>query len=98
MSVLDEYGEGVNEQLDAIEFDDSRRPLWEAIVDAINEILDHPESARSKEHLIITSTGGLVWRVPLRVPSERNDHSVLWGYSKEGLPVIAYVGPWPPLS
>jgi hypothetical protein len=94
----EEYGEGVGEQLDKIMFDLSRRPLWQAVVDAINEILDHPESARSKEHLMVTSHGGEVWRVPLRVSSERDDHSVLWSYNEEDLPTVLYVGPWPPLS
>lgn len=98
MATEDEYGDGVIEALEKIRLDDSRRPLWTAIVEAINEIFDNPESARSKEHLMITSHGAEIWRVSLWVPSERDDHSVLWGFSEEDLPIILYVGPWPPLS
>lgn len=94
----EEYGEGVPEQLDKIEFDPARRPLWEAVVDAINEIFDHPESARSREHLIKTTAGLDVFRVPLRVRSEPENNSVLWGYNERGNPTILNVGPWPPIS
>jgi hypothetical protein len=94
----EEYGEGVAEQLDEIEFDPARRPLWEAVVDGINDIFDHPESARSREHLIKTTAGKVVFRVPLRVPSELHNYSVLWGYNEKSKPMILNVGPWPPLS
>lgn len=96
----DEYGEGVAEQLDEIEKDPSRRPLWEAIVDAINVIFDTPHSARATEVMMRTSFGDDIYRVPLWVPREPENYSILWdfGHEEDGEPVILYVGPWPPLS
>lgn len=94
----DGYGEGVSEQLDEIEKDPDRRLLWEAIVDAVNLVFDEPHSARANEILMRTSFGDDVRGIPLRVPSEDANYSVLWGFDETGEPVIVYVGPWPPLS
>jgi hypothetical protein len=93
----DEYGEGVGEQLDAIEFDDSKRQLWNVVADTINLILDNPDSREARQNPMISSTGATIWRVSLKGTGEDQNWSVMWGEIKPG-PQIVYVGPWPPLS
>lgn len=92
-----EYGEGVAEQLDAIEFDDSRRPLWNAICDALDTIFDKPDSIDARKRRLDTRNGVTAWLVPLRDTREDQNWAVLWSEVEEG-PLIVYVGPWPPIS
>lgn len=93
----EEYGEGVQEQLDAVEFDDSRKQLWNLICQKINVIFDNSQSAEARQHGIYAADGEQFWRIELRNRQEQDDWSVLWTETETG-PMIAYVGPWPPLK
>lgn len=93
----EEYGEGVGEQLDAIEFDDSRRSLWNSICAVINTIFDKPDSIEVRKRRVDTQTGIITWLVPLRSTGEDEDWAVMWTETAQG-PMIVYVGPWPPIS
>ncbi len=90
------YGEGVDEQLDLVEFDDSRRSLWNAICATLDVILDKPESREARKHSMRIADG-YAWRVPVVEPRETENWSIIWYPDGEEV-VILYVGPWPPIS
>lgn len=89
------YGEGVDEQLDAVENDSSRTELWNGICETLDLILSKPDSADTRTHSMRVEGGGTAWRVPIPVFTEDQNWSVIW--SRDGNEAIfLYVGPWPP--
>lgn len=89
------YGEGVEEQLDTVENDDSRTRLWNAICETLDLILDKPDSADTRAHSMRVSAGGTAWRVQIPEFSQDQNWSVIWSRDGDEI-VFLYVGPWPP--
>lgn len=90
-----DYGEGVNEALDEIEFDESRKDLWRSIVETLKFVLANPDDKFARRHAIRTPDGGTVWRVPIPAPGEEDRWSLLWEPDGE-YALIHYIGIWPP--
>lgn len=90
------YGEGVDEQLDAVEFDDSRRSLWNAICATLDVILEKPDTSEARKHSLRIADG-YAWRVPVIQSQETENWSIIW-FRDGDEAVILYVGPWPPIS
>jgi hypothetical protein len=85
------YGEHVVPELDKIENDSSRRPLWNAICDAIDLVCDHPESAEARREAILLPSGVTLWQVPIRCYVEDDDWVLLWHADGDDA-VISYLG------
>lgn len=88
-----EYTEQAETVLDRIEKDLERDRLWDAICDVLHMICEHPESsdARRERVRVLRGQGLVVWKVPVRAPTEAADWVVLW-YRDGGNAVILYVG------
>ena len=89
------YGEGVDEDLDLIENDESKSALWNAVINTLQFICDNPTSAQARRNAIRYPSGRTAWRVPIRCPSEDENWSTVW-YQDDGEAVFTYVGVWPP--
>lgn len=89
------YTRDVDQQLDAIENDDSRRPLWNAIATTLNLICDKPDGRRARFKEIRTR-GDHFWLVPVKVQSENEDWAILWQPDGPDARFV-YVGLWPPV-
>ncbi len=85
------YGAEVALILDKIEFDAGRRPLWNAICDAIDLVCDQPDSAEARREALRLPSGATVWQVPIRCRVEDDDWVLLW-FPDGADAVIAYVG------
>jgi hypothetical protein len=85
------YGPYVLPVLDKIEHDADRRPLWDAICDAIDLVCDRPESAEARREAIRLPSGATVWQVPIRCHLEDDDWVLLWQQNGDNA-VISYVG------
>ncbi len=85
------YGEHVVPVLDKIEHDPTRRPLWNAICDAVDLICDHPDSAEARREALRLPSGATVWQVPIRCYVEDDDWVLLWFPDGEDA-VVTYVG------
>lgn len=78
--------------LDKLEHDASRRPLWDAICDAVDLVCDHPDSAEARRDVLQTLDGRTIWQVPVRCRTEDDDWVMLW--YPDGIDArIAYIGP-----
>jgi hypothetical protein len=87
-----EYGELAERTLDAIEHDKERRPLWNAILDAIDLVCDHPESAQAmRERIEFPEREFGVWQVAIHCRDEDEDW-VLWWHRERNTAVIPYIG------
>ena len=85
------YGKHVIVALDKIEFDPSRRALWNAICDAIDLVCDRPDGAQARREALRLPSGKTVWQVPIRRFLEDDDWVLLW-YLDGAEAVIVYVG------
>lgn len=86
------YGVDVAATLDKIESDPGRRPLWNAICDAIDLVCEHPDSAQARREAVrIVGTDATLWQVRIR-RVEDDDWVMLW--FPDGLDAsIEYIGP-----
>jgi hypothetical protein len=66
------------------------RPLWNAVCDALDIILDDPGSAAARRVSLRTAAGTTVWKVPAR---SIDDWVVLWFPGENDEIFVAYVGP-----
>ncbi|SDT68507.1 hypothetical protein [Actinoplanes derwentensis] len=89
------YGIGVDSVLDEIENDDSRSRLYNRIVEKLNFVCDHPDSAQARQHAIRLESQNTIWLVTVREPSETEDWGILWT-PEGGDALFLYIGPWPP--
>lgn len=85
------YGEHVIPVLDAIEKDESRQALWNAICDAVDLVCDQPDSAEARRGAIRVPSGHTLWQVPIRCYLENDDWVLLWHRDGDDA-VISYVG------
>jgi hypothetical protein len=96
MQVLEpEYGIGVNEALDRVEFNEERAKLWDSIVAAIQMVCDNPGSKVARRYSLPIPNGTTIWRVPIPAPGEDQRWSMLWE-ERAGTALIHYIGVWPP--
>lgn len=86
------YSRQASEALDKIEASPERVELWDALCDALDLIIDHPDSAQARREALRTATGMTVWRVTVRVPRDSDDWAVLWHHDDVGRILIAYIG------
>lgn len=88
------YSSLVDSALDKIEYDPSRRPLWNAICDAIDLVCDQPDSADARREQVRTPTGLILWQVPVWCRAEDDDWVLLWHRDDDARSaVIVYIGP-----
>lgn len=71
--------------------DPKRRQLWQAVMLVINLARSDPDDARARSRRYASSTGGVVWGVPVRLASEDVDWLVLWRLEGDEV-VVLYVG------
>lgn len=81
----------VESTLDDLELGSDAR-LVDAVYDAIDLILDRPESAEARRGLVHSRGGRPVWIVP--VSASLHEWSVMW-WQDGSVAVFAYAGPWP---
>ncbi|MGH3504798.1 MAG: hypothetical protein ACRDQA_28470 [Nocardioidaceae bacterium] len=86
------YSRQAGEALDKIEADPEATALWNALCDALDLIIDYPDSAQARRASLRTSTGTTVWHVTVRAPREADDWAVLWQRGPSGQILIAYIG------
>lgn len=86
------YSRQANETLDKIEADPEATALWNALCDALDLIIDHPDSAQARRAGLRTAAGTTVWHVTVRAPRETDDWSILWHHNDAGQILIAYIG------
>lgn len=65
MSLQPAYSQAADEVLLALEAGSERR-LYEAVLDVIDLICDHPDSAAARRRQLRDSQGGVVWSVAVR--------------------------------
>lgn len=68
--------------------------LWERFCDAIDVIVDHPDSREARGEELRGREGKAVWKVDVFDGSD--DWAILWHRDDEGGVVIAWIGLWPP--
>lgn len=85
------YDPEVSLNLDKIESDPTRRPLWNAICDAIDLVCDRPDSAEARREALRLPSGATVWQVPIRCRLDDDDWVLLW-FPDGPDAVIAYIG------
>jgi hypothetical protein len=76
--------------LDKLEGNAVNRPLWNAVCDALDIILDDPGSAAARRVSLRTAAGTTVWKVPVR---SVDDWVVLWFPGENDEIFVAYIGP-----
>jgi hypothetical protein len=86
------YSRQASEALDTIETDPRATALWNALCDALDLIIDHPDSAQARRAALRTAAGSTVWHVSIRTPQESDDWAILWQRNDAGQILIAYVG------
>lgn len=86
------YSRQASDALDRFEADADATALWNALCDALDLIIDHPDGAEARRVALRTATGSTVWRVPMRVPREAGDWAILGHRDDAGQILIAYVG------
>jgi hypothetical protein len=86
------YSRQAYDALDRIESDPESASLWNALCDALDVIIEQPNSAAARRDALRTSIGTTVWRVSVRAPRETDDWMVLWHRDDAGRVLIAYVG------
>jgi hypothetical protein len=79
--------------LDRLQADASDR-LWERICDAIDMIIDRPDSREARAEELRGRDDKAVWKVDAF--DRDGDWAILWHLDNEGLVVIAWLGLWPP--
>lgn len=95
MSLEPSYRPQVVQILDEIEEDPDRRPLWNAICDAIDLVCDRPTSEDAKREAVRHVFDiDAVWQVPIRCYIEDENWVMLW-YPDGKDAVILYIGPRP---
>jgi hypothetical protein len=75
--------------LDKLADNAADRPLWNAVCDALDVILDDPGSAQARRAALRTAVGTTVWKVPVRTV---DDWVVLWFPGDDGTVCVAYIG------
>lgn len=80
-------------QLDALQLGPDAE-LWNAVCDALDLIVDRPDSAEARREAIVTAAGRTIWMVPVR-HSSLDDVVVLWAVEND-IEYVLYVGPMPP--
>jgi hypothetical protein len=88
-----EYSDDAREALDRLENEVPDR-LWNAICDAIELIVDHPDSREARAEELRGHDEKAVWKVDIFDGSD--DWAILWHPNESGLVVIAWIGLWPP--
>ncbi len=86
------YEAEVQHVLDKLEADAGDR-LWNRICDAIDLIVDHPDSRQARGEELRGREGKAVWKVD--VFDGTDDWAILWHHDS-GRVVIAWIGLWPP--
>jgi plasmid stabilization system protein ParE len=86
------YSRQASETLDKIEADPEASHLWNALCDALDLIIDHPDSAQARRAALRTAAGTTVWYVTVRAPRETDDWMVLWQHNEADQILIAYIG------
>ena len=82
--------------LDAVERDDARRRLWDALVSTLEAICDRPGDAEARRTALRYPSGQVAWKVPVRGSGQDEDWVVIWQQHGDDEALILYVGPWPP--
>lgn len=86
------YSPQAAQTLDGLEADPGSVDLWNALCDALDLIIDHPDSAPARRTALKTTAGTTVWHVSVRVPREADDWAILWHQDDTGQILIAYIG------
>lgn len=86
------YAHQADETLDRLEADPAATALWNAVCDALDLIIDHPDSAPARREALRTTAGTTVWHVPVHAPREADDWAILWHRTDAGQILIAYIG------
>jgi hypothetical protein len=94
LSLDPDYSERAEQFLDEIEKDPDRRPLWDAVCDAIDLVCDQPGSKQARRESIRHVFDRTVWEVAIRCPAEDDNHVLIW-YPDGANAVILYIGPRP---
>jgi hypothetical protein len=84
------FSEHANAALHKIEHDRSRRPLWNAICDAVDLICERPDSAEARLEAVRLPSGLTIWQIPIRCRVE-DDWVLLWHRDGDDA-VIHYIG------
>ena len=71
-----------------------RDRLWERLCDAIDLIVDRPDSREARAEELRGREGKAVWKVD--VFDRTDDWAILWHRDPAGAVVIAWIGLWPP--
>lgn len=87
------YEEQASAALDRLEAQASDR-LWDKVRDAIDTIIDQPESRGARAEEPRGRDAKAVWKVD--VFDRDGDWAILWHHNDDGLVVIAWIGLWPP--
>jgi hypothetical protein len=69
--------------------------LWGRLCDAIDLIIDHPDSREARGEELRGREGKAVWKVD--VFDGTDDWAILWHRDSSGVVVIAWIGSWPPV-
>jgi hypothetical protein len=73
---------------------DASDTLWERLCDAIDTIVDHPESREARAEELRGRGGKAVWKVDV---FDGDEHwAMLWHHDTHDRVVIAWIGRWPP--
>lgn len=86
------YSGQAADALDKVEADPGAVELWNALCDALDLIIDHPDSAPARRDALRTTAGTTVWRGTVRVPRETDDWAILWHHDETGRILIAFIG------
>jgi hypothetical protein len=68
--------------------------LWGKICDALDTIIDRPDSRDARAEELRGRDGKAVWKVD--VFDRAGDYALLWHHDEHGVIVIAWIGLWPP--
>jgi len=79
--------------IDRLHADASDSP-WTKLCDAVDTIVDHPDSRDARAEELRGRGGKAVWKV--NVFDGREHWALLWHYDAGRTVVIAWVGRWPP--
>ncbi len=81
------YSDQAINALDSVEVSGDQR-MWNAVLDVIDLICDHSESAEARREQLRGKDGTVVWKVPVRTD---DDWVVLW-WPDGDLAYIPYIG------